>query len=186
MKFEVKSGKLILSDPCYEYPTWCQGIVNAKNGMWVTEVIQENGRIASIMAFHKGTAITMPKLKDKLFNAPALPFIGGVDSGQFGYFDFDFYRNDKSVEGLPSWDYLIMGDGDIFYSVCCHITLNNLYGVLPNGFVSCSGYGDGSYTTFGLADKNGDYYALITHFIYSDVDWDESENDDADEDEEMI
>jgi hypothetical protein len=37
-KFEVTSGKMVLSDPCYTIPTWCQGVVDrVKNGTWVTE-----------------------------------------------------------------------------------------------------------------------------------------------------
>ena len=31
-EFEVVSGEIVCSDPCYEIPTWCQGIVKAKNG----------------------------------------------------------------------------------------------------------------------------------------------------------
>ena len=32
-EFEIVSGTLICSDPCYDIPTWCQGIVeNVKNG----------------------------------------------------------------------------------------------------------------------------------------------------------
>lgn len=180
--FEVKSGRLVLSDPCYEYPTWCQGVVNAKNGKWDTRVIMQNDRVASIMAFHIESAINNPKLMDNLFKAPSIPFIGGVDSGQFGYFDFDSYRNDKLVEGLPTFGgkWAVTEDGDIFYRVCCNLTLTENYGLLPNGFVSSSGYGDGSYTTFGLADENGNYYALITHFIFDDND----DNDDNQEDDE--
>ena len=31
-QFEVTSGKLVCSDPCYTIPTWCQGIVeNVEN-----------------------------------------------------------------------------------------------------------------------------------------------------------
>ena len=37
-KFEIKSGKVVLSDPCYELGTWCQGIVNnVKNGEWFAD-----------------------------------------------------------------------------------------------------------------------------------------------------
>ena len=184
--FEVKSGKLILSDPSYEYPTWCQGVVKAKNGKWDTRIIESKGRVATIAAFNIESAMSIPKLMDKLSKAPAIPFIGGVDSGQFGYFDFNTYRDDASVNGLPiySWgnEYDTNEVGDIFYRACCDITINDTHGVLPNGFVSTSGYGDGSYTTFGLADENGEYYALITHFIFSD---EEDMYEDEDEDESL-
>ena len=33
--FEVKSGKLMVSDPCYKKDTWCQKVLNdVRNGKW--------------------------------------------------------------------------------------------------------------------------------------------------------
>ena len=32
----IESGSVVVSDPCYTIPTWCQGIVdNVKNGRWM-------------------------------------------------------------------------------------------------------------------------------------------------------
>jgi len=37
--FEITSGVMVCSDPCYEIPTWCQGIVeNVKKGTWLAGV----------------------------------------------------------------------------------------------------------------------------------------------------
>jgi hypothetical protein len=59
--------------------------------------------------------------------------------------------------------------------------------VLPNGVVSSSGFGDGSYDVFGYKDAYGEYVAFAVVFIYDD-EGDEYDDefimsDDEDEDE---
>ena len=35
-KFDVVSGRLAVSDPCYDEDVWCRGeLENAKNGYWL-------------------------------------------------------------------------------------------------------------------------------------------------------
>ena len=183
-KFEVISGTLVCSDPCYEIPTWCQGIVeNVKKGTWEanTEMVNSWGeRVAVLSIYHIGS-----KLNGKW---ERFEFSAGVDSGQFGFFDKDFYRNDEGAKELKKHDF---GDnydkesGDEWYRACCNITLTgDNWGVLPNGVVSSSGYGDGSYDVFGMKDENDEYIAFSVVFIDEDEEEEEDEWDDCSDEEE--
>ena len=49
------------------------------------------------------------------------------------------------------------------------------WGVLPNGVVSSSGYGDGSYRVYGQKNKDGEYVAFEVVFITAE---DEDEEED--------
>jgi hypothetical protein len=108
-----------------------------------------------------------------------MPFSAGVDSGQFGFFDKEFYRNDEKAKELKKHNF---GDdydteeGDEWYRACADITLaDEQWGVLPNGVVSSSGFGDGSYRVFGQKDSNGEYVAFQVVFIEAEEDEDEDE-----------
>ena len=190
--FEVVSGKMVLSDPCYELGTWCQGVVdNVKNGTWVGIIEQSDEgnwgtRNSILISLNKEEWERTPKLEYWLvgkFNTERLNFDGGVDSGQFGHFDYKNYRNDKVAEGLPKafGDGWSVEEGDEWYRACCHITLEEEYcfGVLPFGVVSSSGYGDGSYDTYGIRNHDGQFVGFMTIFIGN-----EEEEDYYDDEEE--
>jgi hypothetical protein len=178
--FEVTSGAIVCSDPCYSIPTWCQGIVeNVKNGTWIANVIvTDEGdwgkRIALLSISHKD-------IEEPDANIDIMNFVGGVDSGQFGFFDKDFYRNDEVAKDLEKYDFgenYDVQEGDTWYRACCNLTLGDeQWGVLPNGVVSSSGFGDGSYDVFGYKDAYGEYVAFAVVFIYDD------EGDEYDDDE---
>jgi len=177
--FEVTSGAIVCSDPCYTLDTWCMGIVeNVKNGTWVADIERMDvdgwgNRIAVLEVRHiDHTNVGFD------FNEH-LPFTGGVDSGQFGFFDKAFYRNDESAKDLEKYDFssdFDKEDGDIWYRACCQKTLGEeSWGVLPNGAVSSSGFGDGSYDVFGVKNKDGEYVAFAVVYIWDDEDEDEGE-----------
>lgn len=182
--FEITSGKIVASDPCYEIPTWCQGVIdNVKNGTWVAEVEKTDGsdgwgvRVASLMVYNKNYGRVGAFME-------ALNFDGGVDSGQFGFFDFDFYRNDDKATDLIKQDFGENYDresGDAWYRAICNITLaEESWGVLTNGAVSSSGIGDGSYTVYG--EKDGDGFYVGFKVVYMDEDEDEDDGDVCNED----
>ena len=196
-QFEVTSGKLVCSDPCYSIPTWCQGIVeNVKNGVWGAEINlsdqQDWGmRVASLYIVNEHANATMTDIETKIFEDEPLNFAAGVDSGQFGFFDFAHYRNDESAKDLPKQDFgenYDIQEGDAWYRACSGLTLGDeQWGVLPNGVVSSSGFGDGSYDVYGYKDAYGEYVAFAVVFIYDD-EGDEYDDefimsDDEDEDE---
>lgn len=114
--FEVISGVLVCSDPCYIHPdlgnTWCQGVVeNVKKGTWIAEVEKTDSgswgdRIATLTIVNKDSLdkdITLSNRVEEMYSTEPLNFGAGVDSGQFGFFDKDFYRNDEFLK-------LIAGD----------------------------------------------------------------------------
>lgn len=189
--FEVVSGKMILSDPCYELGTWCQGVVeNVKNGTWVGIVEQSDEgnwgtRNSILISLNKEEFIKNPKLENELLDLTSkvelLDFDGGVDSGQFGHFDFQHYRNDLATNGYPKAfdDSFSTEDGDEWYRVCCYVTLENkdCFGAVPFGVVSSSGYGDGSYDTYGIKNDDGQFVGFMTIFIGNQEEEEEEESD---------
>ena len=100
-KFEIVSGTLVCSDPCYSIPTWCQGIVeNVKKGTWVADVEEDESwgrRIAELRINHVNHFLS-GKFEE-------MPFSAGVDSGQFGFFDKEFYRNDEKAKELKKHNF---------------------------------------------------------------------------------
>ena len=191
-EFEIVSGTIVASDPCYKIPTWCQGIIeNVRKGTWLAKVdVSDEGawgmRIASLTVVNKDAL--NPQLESKIvdmYSTEPLNFDGGVDSGQFGFFDKDFYQNDDVAKGLDKADFgddYDTQDGDKWYRACAKLTLaDESWGVLPNGAVSSSGYGDGSYDVFGIKDENGEYVALSVLYLVEDEedeeDWEDVEKE---------
>lgn len=174
--FEVTSGVIVCSDPCYTLDTFCQGVVeNVKKGTWIAEVIETDEgswgkRIAYLSIRHKD-------VEEPEANIDIMGFVGGVDSGQFGFFDKDFYRNDESAENLPRYNFgegFEIESGDSWYRACCHLTLGDeQWGLLPNGAVSSSGFGDGTYPVYGAKQGN--------EFVFFCVVFIQADNDDDDE-----
>ena len=189
--FKIESNRMVLSDPCYEHPknggTWCQGIANVVNGIWEADIEKIDGRISKLYAYNLNAAIDDPTIKSRIekFGGTPLPITGGVDSGQFGFFDYNMYRNDESAKDLTKADFgddFDINEGDSWYRACCELTLSDeAWGTIPFGVVSRTGYGDGSYQVTGIKNSNSEYVALSIIFI------EENEDDDYDneEDEEI-
>jgi len=187
--FEVTSGKMVISDPCYKIPTWCQGIVErVKNGTWVADVEKVDSwgeRVSVLIAMNKQALSENSRIEDTLRNGlgKELPFNFGVDSGQLGFFDFEHYQNDNSAIDLPKEDFGADYDvesGDSWYRANCNLTLSSeQWGVLPFGVVTSSGYGDGSYRVFGVVNEYDEYVGFIVSFIgdEEDDDYDDDEDD---------
>lgn len=196
-KFEVTSGKMVLSDPCYELGTWCQGVAeNVKNGTWVGVLEQSDEgawgvRNSILISMNVEAMKKNPLLERELMSSGDLINWGGVDSGQFGHFDFANYRKDENVIDVPKvWeDEWESQEGDKFYRACCYQTLEteDSFGVVPFGVLSSSGYGDGSYPTYGIKDENGEWVGFMTIFIGDDEDeddeWEDEEEFEEEEDE---
>ena len=186
-RFQITSGSLVCSDPCYTIDTWCMGIVNnVMKGTWIAEVMEDNfggwgDRIAELTVCHESRYPGHGKWEE-------LPGSFGVDSGQFGFFDNEHYRKADSVKTMKKYDfggdYLTDDsdpDGDEWYHACCELTLGpESWGVLPNGVVSSSGFGDGSYPVYGLKNDQGEYVAFKVVFIEEE---EEDEFIDENEDE---
>jgi hypothetical protein len=178
--FNVTSGKMVCSDPCYTLDTWCLGVIdNVKNGKWEADIANSNqgdwgDRISHLWVFNVDAVIDNPKLRRDIetFKGHTLPFSFGVDSGQFGFFDFANYRNDESAKDLKKYEFgddFDRQEGDEWYRVCADLTLGkDSWGVIPFGAVSSSGFGDGSYEVKGIKDELGYYVAFCVEFIPDD------------------
>lgn len=169
--FQVTSGKLQITDPCYDKKTWCAGSIdNVRNGTWIGHVVRcdETGqkpfsdgiRNAELYAFHSD----LKKLPAKWTKTKIHV---GVDSGQAGIFD-----EAKYPEGGA--------DDEAFYDACGKQTLGEygspdgyyaddinfkMAGVVNNfGVVSHSGYGDGGYNCYVYKQK-GQVVAVKIVFI---------------------
>jgi hypothetical protein len=165
--FNVNSGKVVVSDPCYDRGTWCQAVLeNVKNGEWIADVKQSDEgswgiRNAELIAYHSGYG--MPK--DYQWTKTSHDI--GVDSGQAGIYDDNFYRNDSLIGEIKnSLHFNLDEDGERFYSLNCDLTCRteNNGGVMEQGVVSTSGYGDGGYDLF-IVEQDGQVVAMKVVFI---------------------
>ena len=88
----VLGEKVMVSDPCYGLETWCQGVIeNVLRGEYVCKVgysdEDEHGtRVADIEVIHKS-------FFGKFLEYYPEEFEVGVDSGQAGIFDYEYYIN---------------------------------------------------------------------------------------------
>ena len=147
-------GEVVVSDPCYELPTWCQEVIkNVRPGVYDTEVeISDSSgwgeRVHSLTVLHEN--IKSPNWEHYSNNI-------GVDSGQAGVFCMTSYRNDQISEQLP-WltekgdpfgDHPfrpVKEEGEQWYVKMCDRTLRDeSWGTYDTGVVSSSGIGDGQY-----------------------------------------
>ncbi len=112
--FEIKSGKIRVTDPCYDKNTWCSGVIeNALSGEWFADSVildnsQTNGwgsRVSELVIWHKDyDANNILELTD---------IDVGVDSGQAGFFDEAEY---------PEGDTGEYGNTETFYGKVCEGT----------------------------------------------------------------
>lgn len=178
-KLEI-TDKVLLTDPCYDLGTWCTGEADLPKGTYNCYSRTFEGRVSSIFI-----------LKEDFDNLEQLYIVDldspienlGVDSGQLGIFNKNKYKKavsdevfNKSLDNVfpyEDWKRPLrenMPDEDKFYECCCNHTLaNDKCGVIENvGFVSSSGWGDGSYVAFYLTDFNENRVGLQVIFIDED------------------
>lgn len=123
--FEVTSGQIQVSDPCYNGGTYLEP---AKNGKWVAKVdIQDLGgwgrRVGRVLVHHEGFSPTQKLTEQQI--------LVGVDSGQMGVYDASVFGGGEDMD---------------FYDACCNATLSERsHGYIKGGFVTSSGLGDGGY-----------------------------------------
>jgi hypothetical protein len=154
--FEVTTGEVVVSDPCYNLGTWCQArLNNVQNGQWntVIEKIDDGDfgvRVSSLLAYTGREPVGANEFE--LRDDSSI----GVDSGQAGIFDISAYRNDdlaKTTRFLS--ESRQEEDGEEWYSSCCDATCSeDDAGVIVGGVVSSSGYGDGSYELYTVTKED--------------------------------
>ena len=177
------SNKVIVSDPCYSIPTWCQTVLtDVLPGRYISQVNEdpETDRCAELLVIHEDY---YQKHLDYFDHSSC-----GVDSGQLGIFDAASYRNDAAAADIstPRINFTISGDaqdGDAWYEKMCKITLGEplQYGAYDTGVVSSSGWGDGMYPLQVARNDGGQIVAMLVTFI--DLEVQEAEDE---EDEELV
>ena len=163
-------SEVMVSDPCYSVPTWCQHkLTNVLPGEYSTTAFKsdETGgwgtRCAALVAVHKDW------IEDDLSWRTVTAADIGVDSGQCGIFDMESYRNDTVAEEItsPSPNFILPydGEGDKWYEKMCGLTLSDQqWGSYNTGVVSSSGYGDGSYRLL-VAKHNGKIVGIAIDYL---------------------
>lgn len=133
--FEVSSGTIRATDPCYTPDTWCAGSFPAKNGKWSAWLFLSDEddwgvRVAMLMIVHDDHQMQFTGLDEVAGSF-------GVDSGQFGFFDHQLYEERHDT------DYGVKGS---FYQTICDLTLDKPgRATIEWGAASSSGLGDGVY-----------------------------------------
>ena len=178
------SNKVIVSDPCYSIPTWCQTVLtDVLPGRYISQVNEdpETDRCAELLVIHEDY---YQKHLDYFDHSSC-----GVDSGQLGIFDAASYRSDAAAAGISTLriDFSIPSnaqDGDAWYEKMCKITLGEplRYGAYDTGVVSSSGWGDGMYPLQVARNDDGQIVAMLVTFI--DLEAQEDEDDFLMDDEE--
>lgn len=181
--FQVTGTKLMITDPCYTRSTWCQGIVeDALPGTWegIAEYSDEGSwgqRVSALEARHSSFNSASGRWETAKFEV-------GVDSGQAGVFDESRYPQGECGE---------YDERGSFYNRACHATSganpcdevdrpdpeDNMHGgVIDEGVVTSSGYGDGGYTCEIHRNAEGKADGVRVTFI-------SEEEEDEDEEEEL-
>lgn len=165
--FDVYSGQIRVSDPCYgknlvviKDENKIPNILNlkAKKGRWVAEVVKDervyNEIITSIVAYYDESlsksagledistdfhkALSMMMAKDTaVFTTNEM--LATVESGVIGIFDDKSYRDDRTASRANRLCEKIVCEDEPWYSICCDRVLSeDQWGVVPNGCVTSS------------------------------------------------
>lgn len=147
--FKVTGGKLLVTDPCYDLGTWCQGVLkNVHNGVWEASVELAGKRVGRLHVKAVGQVPVGPWF-DQDFDV-------GVDSGQAGFFTHSKYPRESA-------------DDSAFYGRCCDATLSGRAGIIEGtGVVSQSGWGDGGYLC--RTRRNKDDKLVEAEIVFIDED----------------
>lgn len=161
--FEITSGRIRVTDPCYTKDTWCSGVLeNCLTGTWeASKVIHGDDltggwgdRIAELHICHES------HLGSECYEKTDVDV--GVDSGQAGFFDDEMY---------PEGDTGEYGDVNTFYGRVCEGTFKEKHLGIANvgfGVATSSGFGDGGYDCFIHRDIDGNIVAAKIVFISED------------------
>ena len=157
MQIKLKN-KVMISDPCYGLNTWCQGVIegvlpgNYNCKAKFNNEVCWGDRVAAIEVCHED--YKSPQYEPTLLDI-------GVDSGQAGIFDYEYYK--KYHTGASERNHI----DNQWYDEVCDITVSaEQCGIIEDkGFVSSSGYGDGSYECYVAKNHKDEIIAIRIVFI---------------------
>lgn len=172
----ITLGKeVMVSDPCYTEPTWCQiKLTDVKPGVYHAYHKEHDSgdwgvRSSMLLVIHQDHS------EDELEWDQEDGEVG-VDSGQAGIFSYETFRKDGLEMEVPTvgydgrsfeWlDTLSRADevgGDWYTKMCKKTLTTEGWGTYDQGIVSRSGFGDGSYTLY-TARIDGEVVAMAVDF----------------------
>lgn len=171
-------NKVIVMDPCYDLKSdigFGATLDDVKSGEYVVEVSQDGKTVTSLEVTHVDH-----------YREGANPLVDmyetdeyvGVDSGQAGIYNYNYFKKVSDPKINHSW-----------YQEICKLTLSDRFGIKDGEcVVSSSGYGDGEYdVTIGYANGQVVYISIdFSNFEEDeededDYDWYEDEDEDDDE-----
>ena len=157
--FVITGDKIHVSDPCYDYDFL--GAINLTNvlaGKYLAYITRLNmgkwgTRTAKLSIRHVDYPEVIPKI--------AFDWEVEVDSGQAGFFDDQYYKENQGGE---------FGDTTTFFGLACFLTLSKKHGgiVQDKGVVSETGFGDGCYSLYVGKNKAGKIVSASIIFIADD------------------
>ncbi len=154
-------NKVVVSDPCYDLDTWCQGVINnVKPGEYHIDYYNAHDRWDG-HAF----CLTHVDYSRGTFPKEHYPASIGMDAGMAGVFPFEEYRNDSIIpkDYQFAYDWMHDGEGERWYSAV--IPIDPLpFRIVGNGFNSESGYGDGEAELRVSTNAIGEIYRIALVF----------------------
>ena len=175
-KIKIKD-KLVVSDPCYSLDDWTIILNDMLEGNYRCFFERGEGyRIFESWIVHENYCISKDKIEE-------LKYEIGVDSGQAGYFEYDYFEKNSKLEEIDKDKY-----NKEYYDKICDLTysyfeeIKNKYfsgGITQENeaFVTSSGYGDGCYECFVKRNKENKIIAVKIVFIEYDDEDEEFEED---------
>lgn len=153
------SHKVKISDPCYSPNTWCSATlenVNAGNYYPFVKYLSTSWgvRVAELVVIKEN-------LEDIELDSPEWEHLSdveiGVDSGQAGIFDYDYYEKQKELdEKFKEENGCDIYSNKWFYGKCCIVNKEPYnWGEIDNKGVNAqAGFGDGSYDLYVIKRKD--------------------------------
>lgn len=169
--FQVTSGNLLVSDPCYNFNDedidGLQALLKpVKKGIWSAEIsYDEYETVHQLTVFwgHTEPAGAWIPIEESI----------AVDSAQVGVFELSCYYNDDLISEIPANVYEIETDDGVsnYYVVCCDATGSDKQGgTVPGGAVVVSGEGDGLYPAFIKQNESGEIISVMIDFLEASED----------------
>lgn len=168
-------NKVIVTDPCYSLGTWCTAVIEDvlpgkyETGCEMSDEGNWGNRVAEIIAIHEKYGLNHYETLNWKMTEDDI----GVDSGQAGIFDYEHYKSEKEKdEEFESTHSCEIDNPNWHYGRCCIATNDsNKTGEIDNkGYVSQSGFGDGSYDLYIGRDDDQNIVGFRLVFINGEED----------------
>ena len=148
---------VFVTDPCYTPDVWCNTEVTVSPGQYRAFAKMQDERVAELRVVKEEALAAYGNIIQVHFSPEDICSYIGVDSGQCGIFDREYY-----LENYENSDY---DNPTSWYRAVCNITLSEDAGVIDKrGAVSNAGYGDGMYYLYASYDRK-DIVGLSVVFI---------------------